>query len=105
MNEDLTITIGCPPNTDSDNITWDTDDSTAGVGYYYYTTPPYYHIPPTTYYYHYPTTLDSINAKVEGNKVLIKNLESRISVIEQHLLRLIAKMDEVLAKVDNNDKV
>jgi len=82
------------------NIGLHTGDT--GTSDYYFTWPDYNHY----YYYHTqptPSPLEKIDGKIENTKVLIKNLNDRISVIEQHLLRLLVKIEEVLDKVENKD--
>lgn len=59
----------------------------------------------TGYGYYISPTLESIDGKIENIKVLIKNLEGRISVIEQNMLRLITKVEEILDKVKKDGKV
>ena len=74
-----------PDNDDANvnvNLTW-----TSGVSYGYYVTP----------------TIETLDGKIENIKVLIRNLESRISVIEQHMLRMITQLDKILDKVGKND--
>ena len=57
----------------------------------------------TPYGYYVAPTLETIDGKIENIKVLIRNLESRISVIEQHMLRMITQLQEILDKVGKND--